>query len=101
MNQQVEKLIPLYDWLPGYKLSFLRFDLIAGITLAFFVIPTSMAYATLAGLPPETGIYCYVFAGLLYFVFGSSHHLAIGPTSAISIVIASSIGAMADADPAK
>jgi high affinity sulfate transporter 1 len=60
-----------------------------------------MAYATLAGLPPETGIYCYVFAGLLYFVFGTSHHLAIGPTSAISIVVASTIGAMAANDPAK
>jgi high affinity sulfate transporter 1 len=60
-----------------------------------------MAYATLAGLPPETGIYCYVFGGLLYFIFGSSRHLAMGPTSAISIVLASSIAAMADGDPSK
>ena len=68
---------------------------------AFFVIPTSMAYATLAGLPPETGIYCYLFAGLLYFIFGTSRQLAIGPTSAISIVVASSIGVMAGGDPVK
>ncbi len=87
------------EWLPGYKLSYLKWDLIAGTTLAFFVIPTSMAYATLAGLPPETGIYCYFFAGLLYFIFGTSRQLAIGPTSAISIIVAMSIGAMAGDDP--
>ena len=101
MNLQIRNLFPVIGWLPDYKRSFLKWDLIAGGTLAFFVIPTSMAYATLAGLPPETGIYCYVFAGLLYFFFGSSRHLAIGPTSAISIVVAASIGAMAAADPAK
>jgi sulfate permease, SulP family len=98
---QVRRLIPVAEWLPEYKLFNLKWDLIAGITLAFFVIPTSMAYAALAGLPPETGIYCYLFAGLLYFIFGSSRHLAIGPTSAMSIVIASSIGALAGNDPVK
>lgn len=101
MNQQFRGLFPVMGWLPEYKMSFLKWDLIAGTTLAFFVIPTSMAYASLAGLPPETGIYCYVFAGLLYFFFGSSRHLAIGPTSAISIVVASAIGSMAGDDPSK
>ena len=101
MNQQVRKLVPVLDWLPSYKKSFLKWDMVAGTTLAFFIIPTSMAYATLAGLPPQTGIYCCLFAGLLYFIFGTSRHLAMGPTSAISIVIASSIGAMAGGDPAK
>jgi SulP family sulfate permease len=99
--QQLSKLFPVIDWLPKYNRSYFKWDLIAGITLAFFVIPTSMAYANLAGLPPQTGIYCYVFAGLLYFFFGTSRHLAIGPTSAISIVIASSIGTMAMGDPGK
>jgi sulfate permease, SulP family len=98
---QIRKMLPVLDWLPAYNISFLKWDLIAGVTLAFFVIPTSMAYATIAGLPPVTGIYCYLFAGLLYFLFGSSRHLAIGPTSAMSIVIATSIGAMAGGDPAK
>ena len=93
--------MPVFDWIPGYKPASLKWDLIAGTTLAFFVIPTSMAYATLAGLPPQIGIYCYLFAGLLYFVFGTSRHLAIGPTSAISIIVATSIGAMAGGDPAK
>jgi sulfate permease, SulP family len=101
MTHQFRKLLPVLEWLPDYKSSFLKWDLIAGITLAFFVIPTSMAYATLAGLPPQTGIYCYVFAGLVYFIFGTSHQLAIGPTSAISIVVASSIGVIAGGDPLK
>jgi high affinity sulfate transporter 1 len=101
MNQQLRKLVPLFEWLPVYKKSFLKWDIIAGITLAFFVIPTSMAYATLAGLPPQMGIYCYVFAGLLYFIFGSSRHLAMGPTSAISIVVAATISTLAGSDPVK
>lgn len=101
MNGLAKKLLPVFDWLPAYKSSSLKWDLIAGTTLAFFVIPTSMAYATLAGLPPQTGIYCYLFAGLLYFFFGSSRHLAIGPTSSISIIVATSIGAMAGSDPVK
>jgi high affinity sulfate transporter 1 len=101
MKEQIRKLLPVTGWFPGYNLSYLKWDLIAGITLAFFVIPTSMAYSTIAGLPPETGIYCFFFAGLLYFVFGTSRQLAIGPTSAMSIVIASSIGAMAGGDPVK
>jgi SulP family sulfate permease len=101
MIKQIRKLVPVIDWLPGYKIADFKWDIIAGATLAFFVIPTSMAYATIAGLPPQTGIYCYVFAGLLYFIFGSSRHLAIGPTSAISIVVATSIGTMAGPDPSK
>ena len=101
IHGRIRKLAPVIEWLPGYKLSYLKWDLVAGITLAFFVIPTSMAYATLAGLPPVTGIYCYLFAGLLYFVFGTSRQLAIGPTSAISIVVASSIGVLAGDDPVK
>lgn len=101
MIDKIRKLIPIIEWLPGYKLAYLKWDMLAGITLAFFVIPTSMAYASLAGLPPETGIYCYLFAGLLYFIFGTSRHLAIGPTSAMSIVIASSIGALAGNDPVR
>jgi sulfate permease, SulP family len=101
MIDRILKRIPILDWLPGYKLNYLKGDAIAGITLAFFVIPTSMAYASLAGLPPETGIYCYLFAGLLYFIFGTSRQLAIGPTSAMSIVIASSIGALAGNDPVR
>ncbi len=95
------QIVPVIGWLPAYKASSLRWDILAGVTLAFFVIPVSMAYATLAGLPPQTGIYCYLFAGLLYFLFGSSRHLAIGPTSAISLVVGTSLATMAEGDPGR
>lgn len=97
----IRKILPVTIWLPAYRLPDLKWDMISGTTLAFFAIPTAMAYANLAGLSPEAGIYSYLFAGLLYFFFGTSRQLAIGPTSAMSIVVASSIGTMAEGDPAK
>lgn len=100
MYATLKRILPVLSWLPHYRPTDLRFDLVAGLTLAFFVVPTSMAYATLAGLPAHTGIYCYLFAGLLYFWFGSSRHLAIGPTSAMSILLASSLGTLAGESPA-
>jgi sulfate permease, SulP family len=98
---RIQQILPVLSWLPSYKPSDLKWDLLAGITLAFFVIPESMAYASLAGLPPQTGIYCYLFAGLLYFLFGSSKQLAIGPTSAMAIVIGGSLSVLAAGDPAR
>jgi high affinity sulfate transporter 1 len=69
----------------------LRTDLIAGLSLAAFAIPESIAYATLAGLPPVTGLYCYLVGGIAYALFGTSPQLAIGPTSAIALLIGSSL----------
>ena len=68
------------------------------MTLAAYAIPVSLAYATLAGLPPQVGIYGYLLGGLGYALLGSSRQLAIGPTSAISLMIAGTVGAMADGD---
>ena len=73
-------------------------DLIAGVTLAAYAIPVSMAYAGLAGLPPQVGIYGYLLGGLGYALLGSSRQLAIGPTSAISLMIAGTVGEMAGGD---
>lgn len=98
---RIRQILPVLAWLPAYKPSNLKWDLLAGITLAFFVIPESMAYASLAGLPPHTGIYCYLFAGLLYFLFGSSKQLAIGPTSAMAIVIGGTLSVLAAGDPGR
>jgi len=66
--------------------------------LAAYAIPVSLAYAGLAGLPPQVGIYGYLLGGLGYALFGSSRQLAIGPTSAISLMIAGTVGAMAEGD---
>jgi SulP family sulfate permease len=90
--------LPPTRWLPDYRASHLPSDIVAGITLAAYAIPVSLAYATLAGLQPQIGIYGYILGGLGYALFGSSRQLAVGPTSAISLMIASSVGLMAAGD---
>jgi SulP family sulfate permease len=89
---------PPAGWLSSYRVAWLPQDVVAGITLAAYAIPVSLAYATLAGLPPQVGVYGYLLGGLGYALFGSSRQLAIGPTSAISLMIAGTVGAMADGD---
>src|SRR5882757_8192930 len=87
--------VPPTRWLAEYRAAWLRSDIIAGITLAAYAIPVSLAYAGLAGLPPQVGVYGYLLGGLGYALVGSSRQLAIGPTSAISLMIAGTVGDMA------
>src|SRR4051812_11431095 len=82
-------------------MGWLRFDVIAGVTLAAYAIPVSLAYATLAGLPPHFGIYCYLVGGIGYALFGTSRQLAIGPTSAIALLVGTTVAGMADGDPGR
>ena len=91
-------LLPIADWLPQYQRAWLGFDLVAGVTLAAYAVPVSLAYAGLAGLPPQMGLYCYLLAGLGYALFGSSRHLAIGPTSAISLLVGVTLAGLAAGD---
>jgi high affinity sulfate transporter 1 len=91
-------LLPIAGWLPRYRAAWLPLDLIAGITLAAYAVPVSLAYAGLAGVPAQMGLYCYLFAGLGYAVFGSSRHLAIGPTSAISLLLGVTLAHLAGGD---
>ena len=71
------------------------------MTLAAYAIPVSMAYAALAGLPPQHGIYGYLLGGLVYALLGSSRQLAIGPTSAVAMIVGTTVARMADGDPAR
>ena len=93
--------LPALSWIRTYTGSRFRLDLIAGLSLAAFVIPESLAYASLAQLPPVTGLYCYLVAGVAYALFGTSRQLAVGPTSSLSIVIATSVVVMSGGDPAR
>jgi SulP family sulfate permease len=93
--------VPIAGWLSKYQPTWLRFDLVAGVTLAAYAVPVSLAYAGLAGLPPERGLYCYLLAGLGYAIFGSSRHLAIGPTSAISLLLGVTLAGLSLGDPAR
>jgi sulfate permease, SulP family len=92
---------PPAQWLASYRPQWLANDAIAGVTLAAYGIPVSLAYASLAGLPPQYGIYCYLVGGLFYALFGSSRQLAIGPTSAISMLVGVTVADMAGGDPAR
>jgi high affinity sulfate transporter 1 len=94
-------LLPPLQWLPSYQLPWLQSDVLAGITLAAYAIPVSMAYASLAGMPPQHGIYCYLLGGLCYAAFGTSRQLAIGPTSAIALLVGSTVAGMAEGDPSR
>src|SRR5262245_15445646 len=90
--------VPPARWLAEYRAAWLPADAVAGVTLAAYAIPVSLAYAGLAGLPPQVGVYGYLLGGLGYALLGSSHRLAIGPTSAISLMIAGTVGEMAGGD---
>src|SRR6266576_5568963 len=93
--------VPPARWLAEYRAAWLRGDVVAGVTLAAYAIPVALAYATLAGLPPQVGVYGYLLGGLGYALFGSSRHLAIGPTSAISLMVGVSVAPLAMGDPVR
>src|SRR5262252_6255201 len=90
--------LPAFGWLRTYTPTRFGLDLVAGLSLAAFVIPESLAYASLAQLPPVTGLYCYLVAGIAYALFGTSRQLAVGPTSSLAIVLATSVVSMANGD---
>jgi high affinity sulfate transporter 1 len=94
------RYLPPLTWLAHYQPAWLTGDFVAGVTLAAYAIPVALAYATLAGLPPQVGIYGYLLGGLGYALLGSSRQLAVGPTSAISLMIAGTVGEMAGGDAA-
>jgi len=98
---QVLNVIPILKWLPSYERSWLKFDIIAGLTLAAVAIPDNIAYATLAGLPPEYGLYAGIMAPLAYFFFATSRHVSIGPSSSEAIMVATFLAAMVISSPAQ
>jgi high affinity sulfate transporter 1 len=98
MTAKWTRFFPPADWIGAYRAGWLRHDVIAGVTLAAYAIPVSLAYAALAGLPPQIGIYGYMLGGVGYALLGSSRQLAVGPTSAISLMIAGTVGVLAAGD---
>src|SRR5947208_1932702 len=91
-------IFPVLTWLPAYQPKWLRADLIAGVTLAAYLMPAGLADASLANLPPEAGLYACLFSGLVFWLFCSSQHTAITVTSAISVLIGASLGDLAGGD---
>ena len=93
--------MPIVRWLPGYDRANLRFDAIAGIVSWGVMVPVAMAYAGLAGMPPETGLVTAFAALAAYAVFGTSRHLKVTTSSSVAILSASVVGAiLSSRDPA-
>ena len=93
----LNKIFPFLDWFKGYNLNSLRLDVISGLTVALVLIPQSMAYAQLAGLPPYYGLYASFLPPMIAALFGSSRQLATGPVAIVSLMTAASLEPLAAA----
>jgi SulP family sulfate permease len=91
----LRRYLPILDWGRTYNRQALSNDLLAAVIVTIMLIPQSLAYALLAGLPPEAGIYASIVPIMLYAVFGTSRALAVGPVAVVSLMTASAIGEVA------
>ena len=90
----MKRLFPILSWLPNYKKAFLTGDLSAGFTVGIMLIPQSMAYAMIAGLPPVYGLYAALMPQLIYALMGTSPQLNVGPVAMDSLLVAAGLGAL-------
>lgn len=93
--------MPILHWLPTYQKSWFRFDLIAGLTVWALVVPQAIAYAQIANLPPQAGVFASFAAPLAYALFGTSRQLIVSPTSATAALSASMVAPLVMAGDAK
>ncbi len=89
---RLSKLLPASDWLSDYNSSTFSADLIAAIVVTVMLIPQSLAYAMLAGVPPEMGLYASILPLIAYALFGTSRTLSVGPVAIVSLMTASAVG---------
>src|SRR6266513_183207 len=94
-------IVPAARWLRSYKPAWFRADLVAGITLAAYLLPAGLADASLANLPPEAGLYACLLGGLVFWLFCSSRHTVISVTSAISLLVGASLDEIAGGNTAR
>lgn len=92
----VKQWLPILDWLPNYKKSDVKGDLSAGLTVGVMLIPQGMAYSMLAGLPPIYGLYASIVPLIIYAIFGTSRQLAVGPVAMVALLVAASVGELAE-----
>ena len=97
-SPSLARWVPTLNWLPAYNGSLLRGDILAGITLAAYLLPAALGDASLANLPPQAGLYACLFGGLIFWVFCGSRFTTVSVTSAISLVIGSSLREITDGD---
>ncbi|XP_024979904.1 probable sulfate transporter 3.5 [Cynara cardunculus var. scolymus] len=90
-KKTLQYFVPIFEWLPNYTRRLFLYDLLAGITIASLAIPQGISYAKLADIPPVIGLYSSFVPPLIYAVFGSSKHLAVGTVAASSLIIAATL----------
>ena len=95
MTPSLRAYMPVLDWARRYNRTHFSGDLIAAIIVTIMLIPQSLAYALLAGLPPEAGLYASIVPIMLYTLFGTSNALAVGPVAVVSLMTATAIGEVA------
>lgn len=95
------RVVPLVGWLRGYRRATLRHDVIAGLTVAVMLVPQSMAYASLAGMPPVTGLYSAVVPLVVYALWGTSGSLAVGPVAITALMTSAALAPLAGGDPGR
>ncbi|WP_434613918.1 SulP family inorganic anion transporter [Tabrizicola sp. M-4] len=100
MTRQIGRWLPILDWGRTYNRATLASDLLAAVIVTIMLIPQSLAYALLAGLPPEAGLYASIVPIFLYTIFGTSRVLAVGPVAVVSLMTAATIGQLAEAGTA-
>ncbi len=91
----LSRYLPILEWGRTYNRSILTNDLMAAVIVTIMLIPQSLAYALLAGLPPVVGLYASILPLVLYAIFGTSRTLAVGPVAVVSLMTASAAGAVA------
>ncbi len=94
-GSRLRAAMPIPSWVLGYRKDWLRFDVIAGLTAAAVVIPKGMAYATIAGLPVEVGLYTAFLPMLVYAVLGTSNVLSVSTTTTLAILTGAELGEVA------
>src|SRR5690606_13185962 len=92
----LRRYLPILDWGRTYDRTAFSNDMIAAVIVTIMLIPQSLAYALLAGLPAETGIYASIAPIVLYAIFGTSRALAVGPVAVVSLMTAAAIGHLAE-----
>lgn len=95
MNSSLSRFLPILNWGRSYNRSSFSNDLMAAVIVTIMLIPQSLAYALLAGLPPEAGLYASILPIMLYAVFGTSRALAVGPVAVVSLMTAATLGEVA------
>ncbi|WP_438975788.1 SulP family inorganic anion transporter [Roseicyclus sp.] len=96
MIETLRKYVPVLEWGRHYTRDALQNDMMAAVIVTIMLIPQSLAYAMLAGLPPEAGLYASILPIILYAIFGTSRALAVGPVAVVSLMTAAAVGQVAD-----